>query len=78
MSFQTDSQMDARLRPPIPDSAHITRMDAALDWIPLIPKDRYVLRRIVEIGTHQDLLRQQGAYARLWDRQSGGFAEAAD
>ncbi len=34
--------------------------------------------RIVEIGTHADLLRQGGAYARLWGRQSGGFADAAD
>lgn len=29
--------------------------------------------RIVESGTHHDLLRQGGLYARLWDRQSGGF-----
>lgn len=41
------SHVDARLRPSVPDSAHITSMDEALDWIPLIPKDRYVLRRIV-------------------------------
>ncbi len=36
-----------RLRPPVPDAATITRMDQALGWIPLIPVDRYVLRRIV-------------------------------
>ncbi len=41
------SKVDARLRPAIPSSADITRMDEALDWIPLIPADRYVLRRIV-------------------------------
>jgi ATP-binding cassette subfamily B protein len=29
--------------------------------------------RIVEDGTHQDLLKQQGAYSRLWNRQSGGL-----
>ncbi len=34
--------------------------------------------RIVEIGSHADLLRQAGAYSRLWDRQSGGFAQAAE
>lgn len=39
--------VDARLRPAVPSSAHITRMDEALDWIPSIPPDRYVLRRIV-------------------------------
>lgn len=41
------SSADARLRPAIPDNARITRMDESLDWIPLIPQDRYVLRRIV-------------------------------
>lgn len=36
-----------RIRPPIPSAERITRMDEALAWIPLIPVDRYVLRRIV-------------------------------
>ena len=36
--------------------------------------------RIVEEGTHADLLAAGGAYARLWQRQSGGFfnEEAVD
>jgi hypothetical protein len=38
---------EARLRPPIPDAARVTRMDEALAWIPLIPRERYVLRRVV-------------------------------
>ena len=29
--------------------------------------------RIVEQGTHADLLAKEGLYARFWDRQSGGF-----
>ncbi|MEQ5869207.1 ABC transporter ATP-binding protein [Sagittula sp. NFXS13] len=29
--------------------------------------------RIAEAGSHEDLLAQQGLYARYWDRQSGGF-----
>ena len=41
------SHMDARLRPPPPSSQQIARMDEALDWIALIPIDRYVLRRVV-------------------------------
>ncbi len=34
--------------------------------------------RIAEHGTHQDLLAANGPYARMWRRQSGGFAEAAE
>lgn len=36
-----------RLRPAYPDAAQVSRMDQALAWIPMIPADRYVLRRIV-------------------------------
>jgi ATP-binding cassette subfamily B protein len=31
--------------------------------------------RIIEQGSHQDLLKHGGAYAKLWARQSGGFIE---
>lgn len=34
--------------------------------------------RIVEEGTHSDLLRQGGLYARYWQRQSGGFLKFSD
>jgi ATP-binding cassette subfamily B multidrug efflux pump len=32
--------------------------------------------RIAEAGTHESLLRRGGVYARLWQQQSGAFAEA--
>jgi ATP-binding cassette subfamily B multidrug efflux pump len=34
--------------------------------------------RIIEQGSHAALLASGGAYERLWRRQSGGFAEAAE
>jgi ATP-binding cassette subfamily B multidrug efflux pump len=34
--------------------------------------------RIVEQGSHEALLRQNGHYATLWRRQSGGFLDAAE
>ena len=34
--------------------------------------------RNVEQGTHAALLRAGGAYARMWQRQSGGFLQAAE
>ncbi len=36
-----------RLHLPVPSAAKITRMDEALAWLPLIPDDKYVLRRLV-------------------------------
>src|SRR5215208_7690596 len=41
---------------------------AALDRLIVLDQGR-----IVEEGTHADLLRRGGLYARLWRRQSGGF-----
>jgi hypothetical protein len=38
---------DARIRPAVPSADKITRMDEAMNWVPLIPPDRYVVRRVV-------------------------------
>ena len=35
------------IRPPVPGSTSISRMDEVFRWLALIPGDRYVLRRIV-------------------------------
>ena len=37
----------ARIRPAVPSAEKIGRMEEAVAWIPLIPLDRYILRRIV-------------------------------
>jgi len=46
-AVEGDSAGDGRLRPAVPGSAQVTRMDEALAWLSRIPADRYVLRRIV-------------------------------
>jgi hypothetical protein len=40
-------RQSGRIRPAVPSASRITRMDEALAWLILIPKERYVLRRIV-------------------------------
>jgi ATP-binding cassette subfamily B multidrug efflux pump len=53
--------------------AHRLSTIAALDR--LIVLDR---GRIVDSGSHGELIARGGLYARLWARQSGGFLAAAD
>jgi ATP-binding cassette subfamily B multidrug efflux pump len=31
--------------------------------------------KVIEDGSHQELLSQKGVYAKLWAHQSGGFLE---
>jgi ATP-binding cassette subfamily B multidrug efflux pump len=48
--------------------AHRLSTIAVLDRLVVMDKGR-----IVETGTHQQLLQRDGLYASLWRRQSGGF-----
>ena len=48
--------------------AHPLSTIAALDRLVVIDKGR-----IVEEGTHESLIAKGGLYAKLWERQSGGF-----
>ena len=52
--------------------AHRLSTIAALDRLIVLDQGR-----IVEQGTHAQLLAREGHYARLWARQSGGFLDVA-
>ncbi|WP_244911166.1 ATP-binding cassette domain-containing protein, partial [Afifella marina] len=48
--------------------AHRLSTIAAMDRLVVLDRGQ-----IVETGTHQTLLQKNGVYAKLWERQSGGF-----
>jgi ATP-binding cassette subfamily B multidrug efflux pump len=77
-----DSEVEAAIQEQLADLmegktviaiAHRLSTIARMDRLVVLDKGR-----IVEEGTHAELLQQGGAYARLWQRQSGGFVTPPD
>ena len=72
-----DSEIEAAIQDKLADMmegrtviaiAHRLSTIAAMDRLIVVDKGR-----IVETGTHDELVSAGGLYARLWARQSGGF-----
>ena len=72
-----DSEVEAAIQDQLVDlMAGKTVIAIAHRLSTIAAMDRLVIMdagRIVEEGSHDDLLAKGGLYARLWDRQSGGF-----
>lgn len=64
----------SRIRPAVPDAKTITHMDEALAWIPLIPVEQYVMRRIVGARSLVDPMNDRHMFS--WRRL--GTAMGAD
>jgi ATP-binding cassette subfamily B multidrug efflux pump len=62
--------------PPLLDSgrlevgSHRLSTIAAMDRLVVLDRGR-----VIETGTHAELLMRSGHYARLWERQSNGFVD---
>jgi ATP-binding cassette subfamily B multidrug efflux pump len=74
-----DSEVEAAIQESLDELMHGKTVIAIAHRLSTIARmDRLVILErgvIVEQGSHQELLALRGHYARLWNRQSGGFLE---
>ena len=78
---EATSALDSEVEAAIQDSLNLLMKDKTVLAIAhrlstIASMDRLIVMdkgRIVEMGRHEELLKQGGLYASLWDRQSGGF-----
>jgi ATP-binding cassette subfamily B multidrug efflux pump len=77
-----DSEVEAAIQEQLEQLMHDKTVIAIAHRLSTIAKmDRLIVLqngRIVEQGTHTELVKYGGVYARLWSRQSGGFLGADD
>ncbi len=78
---EATSALDSEVEAAIQDSLNLLMKDKTVLAIAhrlstIASMDRLIVMdggRIVEMGSHDELLANNGLYASLWDRQSGGF-----
>ncbi|WP_174492660.1 ABC transporter ATP-binding protein [Acinetobacter sp. Marseille-Q1623] len=72
-----DSEVEAAIQSSLDDLMQNKTVIAIAHRLSTIAQmDRLIVLdqgKIVEQGTHEDLIRQNGIYANLWQRQTGGF-----
>jgi len=77
-----DSEIEAAIQEQLDDLMHGRTVIAIAHRLSTIARmDRLIVLdhgRVVEMGSHAELLQQGGTYARLWRRQSGGFIDVAE